>query len=339
MIMPRNYYCLALACIVGLYLLLFSMPTIATEKMAMQRSIAITIDDLPWQSLGDNDPFLESSSDNSKQIYSHHKKLTRAMKQAKAPAIGFVNEGKLFRQEALQTERLAMLDDWLSSGFELGNHTYGHVSMHDVSMAAYQADILKGERQLRPLLAKYKQTPKWFRHPYLRAGQTAEAKQTLTDFLAQHSYRIAPVTHDNSEWIWAFAYRRELRGGKDKAVLAKLRQDYVPYMMARLDYYEQQSIALLGYNLPHIMLIHANELNAVAYGDLIKAIRKRGYRIVTLEKAMQDPAYLRKDGYTGKYGPSWIHRWAIAENKPRGFYGDEPKTPEWVMKLAQIDSE
>jgi hypothetical protein len=175
--------------------------------------------------------------------------------------------------------------------------------------------------------------------PLFTRRETVEDKQVLADFLAQHAYRIAPVTHDNSEWIWAFAYRRELRGNQDKKVLARLRQDYVPHMMARLDYYEQQSMALLGNNLPHIWLIHTNELNAIAYSDLIKAIRKRGYRIVTLEKAMQDPAYLRKDGYTGEYGPSWIHRWARAENKPREFYGDEPKTPEWVMKLAQIESE
>jgi peptidoglycan/xylan/chitin deacetylase (PgdA/CDA1 family) len=171
MIMQRNYYSPAGACIVGLCLLFLSMPNIPAEKMAMQRSIAVAIDDLPWQGLGKDDPFSESSSDNSEQIYLHHKNLIRAMRRAKAPAIGFVNEGKLFRQSVLQAERIAMLDDWLASGFELGNHTYGHVSLHDVGINAYQADILKSEQQLRPLLANYNQTPQWFRHPYLRAGK------------------------------------------------------------------------------------------------------------------------------------------------------------------------
>jgi peptidoglycan/xylan/chitin deacetylase (PgdA/CDA1 family) len=320
----------------------FSMSTthaMANMQRPIHRSVAITVDDLPWQNLNEQDASGLTSESDAKRIATYHAKLIQAMKRAKAPVIGFVNEGKLYAADDLQSGRLQMLDDWLSSGFTLGNHTYGHVSLHDVGMSAYQVDILKGEQQLKPLMAKYHQVPQWFRHPYLRAGQSMEDKQALSVFLTQHGYRIAPVTHDNSEWIWAFAYRRVLQGNQDKKTLAKLRKDYVPYMMERMDYYEQQSIALLGYNLPHVLLIHANELNAVAYGDLMKAFRKRGYHFITLEQALQDPAYLREDGYTGKYGPSWIHRWARAEKKPREFYGDEPKTPDWVMKLAQVDSE
>ena len=41
----------------------------------------------------------------------------------------------------------------------------------------------------------------------------------------------------------------------------------------------------------------------------------------------------------GKWGPSWIHRWAIGEAKPKEFFAGEPKVPAWVMTLAEIDSE
>ena len=61
--------------------------------------------------------------------------------------------------------------------------------------------------------------------------------------------------------------------------------------------------------------------------------------MITLDEAMRDPAYQRADGYTGKWGPSWLHRWAMAEKKPRDFYKGEPVVPKWVLEMAQVESE
>ena len=121
--------------------------------------------------------------------------------------------------------------------------------------------------------------------------------------------------------------------------MAKLREEYVPYMLAKVDYFEQQSVALLGYNLPQVLLMHANELNADSYGALLEGMREHGYTFVDLESALKDPAYQRADAYTGKWGPSWIHRWAIGEGKAKEFFAGEPKVPQWVMDYSGIDSE
>ena len=72
---------------------------------------------------------------------------------------------------------------------------------------------------------------------------------------------------------------------------------------------------------------------------LVEATRRRGYRFVSLEEALRDPAYSHADGYEGRYGPSWLHRWAMAEKKPETFYAGEPEVPKWVMQLAGVDSE
>ena len=48
----------------------------------------------------------------------------------------------------------AMLEAWLDAGHLLGNHTYGHVDAHVVGIAAFEDAILRGERQLRPMLAR-----------------------------------------------------------------------------------------------------------------------------------------------------------------------------------------
>ncbi|WAC62704.1 polysaccharide deacetylase family protein [Pseudoxanthomonas sp. SL93] len=314
--------------------LLFAM-ALSAHAAEPDRRIAITIDDLPWQRM-DKTPDAE--------LPRRHAQLMAQLKQAGVPVVGFVNEGKLEVDGRTQPQRVAMLRDWLQAGYELGNHTHGHLDVHAVGVPAFQQDILRGERVLRPLLAEYGTAPRWFRHPYLRAGRTPEDRATLSAFLAQHGYRIAPVTVDNGEWVWAFAYANVLDGQPDTparaATLERLRRGYLPYMLNKVDYYERQSQALLGHALPQVWLLHANELNAVAYADLVAGVQRRGYRVVTLEEALRDPAYQRGEaGYNGRYGPSWLHRWAMAEQKPKTFYAGEPTVPQWVLDLAGVASE
>lgn len=300
------------------------------------RRLAITVDDLPWAQLR------RGAAADDAQL-AQHARLVAAIARERAPVVGFVNEDKLEGPSGVERARVAMLEAWLDAGAELGNHTYGHIDLHAAGLDAYRRAILDGERETRRLLAARGVEPRWFRHPYLRAGRSDAERAGLDAFLAEHGYRIAPVTLDNSEWIWAGAYRRVLDGdaggGTRDATLARLRRDYVEYMVDKTAYYEQQSCALLGRLPAQVLLIHANALNAEVYGELLEAHRARGYEFVTLESALEDPAYDRDDGYRGEYGPSWIHRWAIAAGKPRGFFAGEPATPRWVLELAGVESE
>lgn len=319
----------------GLLLLCtFAAHAVQTDVPPPDRRIAVTIDDLPWQRI-DRTAVAD--------LATRHARLLASLRQAVVPVAGFVNEDKLEVDGEVQPARVAMLRDWLDAGFELGNHTYGHVDLHAVGLPAFEQAIVRGERTLRPLLAERDATPRWFRHPYLRAGRTPEEKAAVEAFLDARGYRIAPVTVDNGEWVFAFAYANVLDGQPDTparaATLGRLHRGYVPYMLAKLDYYERQSMALLGYALPQVLLLHANELNAAAYVDLVEGIRRRGYRFVTLDEALRDPAYAREDGYRGRYGPSWLHRWAMAESRPKTFYAGEPDVPRWVLDLAGVDSE
>ena len=298
------------------------------------RRIAITIDDLPWVSFEGLD---------EAQLEARHRRLMAALDAAAVPVTGFVNGDKLESGGRVLPGRLRMLVDWLDRGHELGNHTYGHVDLHAVGLEAYRQAILDGERELRPLLAETGTAPRWFRHPYLRAGRSAEDRAALQAFLDAHGYRIAPVTIDNSDWIWALAYRRVLDAAPEagrEGTLARLREAYLPYMLAKVAYYERQSRALLGREIAQVWLLHANELNAEAVPALVAGVQARGYRVVALEEAMQDPAYARgAEGYDGRSGPSWLHRWAIGEGKGREFFAGEPETPAWVLVLAGVEAE
>ncbi|WMJ67644.1 polysaccharide deacetylase family protein [Stenotrophomonas sp. 24(2023)] len=316
----------------ALPLLLLSL---AVHAAGPDRRIAVTIDDLPWARVDKITP---------PDLQARHQALQQQLRRAGVPVIGFVNESKLEVDGQVRPERVQMLRDWLDAGYELGNHTYSHMDLNAQGVAAFQQDFLRGEQQLRPLLAERGQVPRYMRHPYLRAGRTPEDRALMDTFYAVHGYRIAPVTVDNGEWVWAFAYANVMNeqpaGPAREAVLERLRKGYVPYMLNKVDYYEQQSQVLLGYALPQVWLMHANELNAATFAELVAATKRRGYRFISLDEALRDPAYARgSEGYNGRFGPSWLHRWAMAEKKPKEFYAGEPTVPAWVMQLAKVESE
>jgi len=76
-------------------------------------------------------------------------------------------------------------------GFDLGNHTYSHMSLNQVGLKAWEDDVVQGESLLKLLLAPHNKKLRYFRHPYLDTGPTClpGAKQKL--FLVERGYRIA----------------------------------------------------------------------------------------------------------------------------------------------------
>ena len=128
------------------------------------------------------------------------------------PGIGFVNENKLEVDGRLDPGRVELLEFWLTAGLELGNHSYSHPDLHSTPLENYLTDILRGERVTRPLLEATDLELRYFRHPFLHTGTDLKTRQAVGEFLEQHGYRVAPVTIDNSEWIFvsaaAFRFRR-----------------------------------------------------------------------------------------------------------------------------------
>ena len=285
------------------------------------RVVAITIDDLPVVSRHFKD--IESWQTVTSKIIKH-------LKAEQVPGIGFVNENKLYRDDILDEQRLNLLQQWLDNGLELGNHTFSHRSLHNISVEEYSADVLKGETHLKPMIEKNGGKLEFFRHPYLQTGRTLEIKAQLDSFLTAHNYRIAPVSMDNSEWTYAFAYD-QAESQNDTEMMQRIGDAYLEYMTAVFAYFEQQSVALLGYELKQILLIHANRLNADYLGKLLKILKERGYKFIALNEALSDPAYQKKDTFTGNSGITWLHRWALGEGKKGDFFKGEPEVTDFVQ--------
>jgi hypothetical protein len=120
----------------------------------------------------------------------------------------------------------------------------------------------------------------------------------------------------------------------DRESTGAIADEYVAYMTRVVAYYEQQSIALFGREIPQVLLIHASALNAGAFDALAIALKNRGYRFVPLDRVLADPAYASPDQYAGPSGITWIHRWAITAGRPRTSFAGEPDVPEWIQRAA-----
>jgi len=233
---------------------------------------------------------------------------------------------------------VAILERWLDAGMELGNHGYAHQDLHRVGAGAFERDVSKGERITRPLAEQRGRPYRYFRYPYLHTGRDLATRDAVRRFLADNAYTVAPVTIDNSEWIFAAAYDKAYAAG-DHGTMQRLGEAYVDYMEAKTEFFERNAKELFKRDIPQVLLIHDNRLNAEWFGALADRLARGGRSFVTLEDALADPAYDSEDEWTGAGGISWLHRWALAKGVPQSFFQGEPRTPKWVMDYSGIHEE
>jgi peptidoglycan-N-acetylglucosamine deacetylase len=276
----------------------------------LAREVAITIDDLPRG----GDLHTTTEADRAMTV-----KLLAPFQREHIPLTGFVNE--CHHTDELQP----LLSLWVAAGADLGNHTCSHLDLNKTSAAPFESDIVKGEPATTATLGH---RPLYFRYPFLHAGKDLETKQAVAQFLLARGYRNAPVTLDDSDYMFAVVYAKSLVAG-DLGKAKHVREVYLAYMESIFEFFEARSVEVTGHEIRQILLIHASQLNADAMPDLIAMMRRRGYKFVSLEHALEDPAYSLPETYVGTGGFSWIHRWSMAKGmKPKG----EPDEPEWIRR-------
>jgi len=281
------------------------------------RQVAVTIDDLP-AGMADRLPAADITAMTTKLLGTLH--------DQKIPVVGFVNEKKLYKPGEVD-ERIKALQMWLDAGFELGNHTFSHASLNQVGLKAWEDDVIQGESVTRMLLAEHKMKLRYFRHPYLDTGRDLLTRRQADAFLVERGYRIAPITLDGWDWMFAGVYE-DAKKRNDSTLQQQLVKDYLAHHDASFAYSEQLSASIVGYEPKQILLLHASNLEADHIGELLDVLRKRGYRFITLEDALSDPAYSLPDTFVGEEGSGWIEHWAITAGKiPQG----APAMPQWVI--------
>jgi peptidoglycan/xylan/chitin deacetylase (PgdA/CDA1 family) len=307
--------------VIGLFAFLCAAAVLTNAQTSSQRGMSITIDDLP---AGAADHMTGS------EIVEMTTKLLTTLRDQKVPAVGFVNEKKLFKPGEVD-DRIKALNMWLDYGFELGNHTYAHTSLNRVPLKDWEEDVVRGETVTKILLSQHKMQMRYFRHPYLDVGRDLETRRRAETFLIERGYRIAPITMDAWDWMYAGVYDDARRRG-DTALQQQLVSSYLSYTTAVFDYYEKFSKELIGYEPKQIILLHGNWLEADHIGELLELLRKRGYQFISLQEAMSDAAYSMSDEFVGEEGTNWIDHWAITRGHPPQ---NTPVFPQWVIDRSQ----
>jgi peptidoglycan/xylan/chitin deacetylase (PgdA/CDA1 family) len=290
----------------------------ANAQAPAPREIAVTIDDLPLNGPDLPLPALQEMTQT----------LLAALEKESIPSVAFVNESKLYRTGEVDA-RIALLRAWRDEGAELGNHTFSHPSLHTTPLPAFEEDVVRGETVTRMLLKEKGGTLRWFRHPFLQTGPTAKTKKAFENYLSARGYTVAPVTVDTNDWMYNAAYADALRRD-DAAASSRVRAAYVASFPTILDFFEDLTLRVFGRPIRHVLLIHANRLNAETLPEWTAVLRTRGYAFVSLARALEDPAYAFPDPYVSKNGISWLHRWLFGKTGATRLK-DEPDPPPFVM--------
>ncbi|MFQ5607372.1 MAG: polysaccharide deacetylase family protein [Candidatus Zixiibacteriota bacterium] len=258
--------------------------------------IAITLDDLPAVSV----------YDKAERVHITER-LLGSLAEHKVSATGFVIGGNIDSDWDL-------LASWLDNGHTLGSHTFSHYDLHIVQVEMFIEDMIKGASVIESFLDGFEQKRRYFRHPYLHYGENPKVRKRVEAILAGNKHVISHVSVDTDDYL----YNLRMDGMKrssDSSRFALLRAEYIDHILESLSRSERLADIILKRPVKHILLLHANRLNALFLGDLLTALEEFGYRFITLRNALKDPVYRMKDKYYGPNGISKLER--VARSNPK----------------------
>jgi peptidoglycan/xylan/chitin deacetylase (PgdA/CDA1 family) len=255
--------------------------------------LAVTVDDLPWSG---------ARHVPAQQIVHGTEAILAALDRHRVRATGFVICDELRRAPRV-------LELWRRAGHELGNHTADHVDLNGAAPETWAASVRRCHDTLARRIGA---PPRFFRYPYLREGNTPERQRAARELLAALAVRNAPVSVDNSEWVLAEAYAAAARRG-DRAAMSRLADLYLDHMRRAVRHAREVARERFGREVRHVLLLHANRLNADHLDRLLEAVAREGARFVPLDTALADPIYAERDDYVGDRGLSWLYRVAPAQ--------------------------
>jgi peptidoglycan/xylan/chitin deacetylase (PgdA/CDA1 family) len=247
------------------------------------QNLAITFDDLP---LNGSLPPGVTRAETTKNV------LALLKKRHVPPVYGFINakrlEGNADGAEALKL--------WVAAE-PVGNHTYSHMDLELNTPEAFERDIEENEPALELLQAN--DSWHWLRYPFLREGDTVEKRRAVRAYLKAHGYRIAQVTLDWEDYLWNTAYAR-CAAKNDTKSIEWLRTSYLSTASEFIDLGREQAKLIYGHEISYVLLLHLGAFSSTILPDALDLLKKKGFNLVTLEKAESDPVY-EQDPDTGMH--------------------------------------
>ncbi len=211
-------------------------------------------------------------------------KLIAALKAANVEQVAFfINPGRISRGDGDE----ARIMRYVEAGHVIGNHTFDHRLLSHESTDSFFADVDQASAWLSNR-AGYRP---WFRFPGLDEGGVDTAKRdAVRAGLAARGLRNAYVTVDGLDWNIEARTIAAARMGRAMDMDA-LRTLYVETMVQAADFSDGLAIRAIGRSPIHVLLLHETDVAALYIGDLVDALRKDGWEVVTTDAAYADPVY------------------------------------------------
>jgi len=283
----KDLYCISKA-------LLFLFVMVSTAVFSQEKSISITIDDVPNTT--------KYQKDNFSPL------LLNVLDSLKMPFTIFINEDKIYKTEFLDKNK-EVLEQWIKNKQAIiGNHTYSHSRYSEVGFESFVKDIEKGEKLTKQYTSKYDKGVKYFRFPFNDMGKDSIQHIKIKEYLKSKDYIIAPFTVESSDWMFDTVYQYYLNNGEiDKA--KAIGKQYVEKTIELVSFYETLANTIYNRTIKQIYLCHDNAINADYLAKIISKLKQENYEIVSFEESLIDPIYNQKDTYYKKWGISWLYRW------------------------------
>ncbi|BBB65465.1 hypothetical protein UNDYM_1212 [Undibacterium sp. YM2] len=242
-------------------------------NIAHAQTVAITIDDGPNL---EQTPRLSPEQRNLAML--------KALSRHGVTAALFVTAN----YAATQPAGYALAKAWGDAGHAVGNHSMSHPDLHSdkVSLAQYQKEILDCDAIISTLPGYQK----WYRYTYLREGNTPEKRDGMRSFLKQHNYRNAYVSLDTSDWRLNEKLV-EVLGKNPQADVSAIKRAYLAHIRQRAEAYRALSWQLQGRDIPQVLLMHHNLINALWLDDVLAQFKDMGWKFTTPAAAFSDPVY------------------------------------------------
>lgn len=295
------------------WMVVFIITFMGAHAYAQQKSISITIDDVPNTTKYQKDNF--------------NPKLLNVLDSLKVPFTIFINEGMIYKTEFLDKNK-HLLEKWIEKKQIInGNHTYSHSRYSEVGFDNFSKDIEQGEKLLKEYAFRNNKDVKYFRFPFNDMGMDSIQHIKIREYLKSKGYTIAPFTIESSDWMFDAVYRHYLENDETEKA-ENIGNLYVIKTMELITFFEAMSETLYNRPVKHIYLCHDNAINADYLSEIIERLIKEKYDIVSFEESLTDSIYQQADNYYKKWGISWLYRWMSAQKERVEWMKQEPDLSE-----------
>lgn len=172
----------------------------------------------------------------------------------------------------------------------LANHSFNHRHLSEMTLEEFEEELMKTEE----VLVGFNNFRRWFRFPYLdygdRKGSGGSDRKRCAAFLAlrKAGYQHGYATINTFDWYVDGQLKKAAKEGKE-IHWERLKEAYLSLLDEWMEIYNERWSKILHNNFVHVLLLHANDLNALFLEEIVQLIDSKEWEIVSPDKAFDSP--------------------------------------------------